>query len=144
IDLQAGIIRERVEAAQPHEVPRLGAGIGLERDVNLQPVLCRRFSKPELVGEDDLATERCQQLAKFGLLATAARGNQQPAHPAIAARCRLNNSSRPDFARSSSESSSLRSKVPCSPVPCTSTNESGASMTTLASTSASRSSRYAR
>ena len=94
----------------------------------------------DVVGEDDLDAGRLEHPADLPLLSCAAGGGQQ-LHQPSACRWAAKSSAMPLPARSSRRSSWAREKVPCSPVPCTSTNRSGCSITMLASTAASRSSR---
>src|SRR5688572_4870287 len=145
---EPGIIGHHGEATAPgEEIARLRERVLLERLVRLDRLFVWRFGNARF-GEIDhrhaVALEDGTQLAQ---LSGAARrehqhsvARQRPSAP----RWRASSSPRPRVASSRSRSSSARSNVPFSPVPCTSTNLPSLLITTFMSTSATTSSEYSR
>src|SRR5690606_23944133 len=141
VHLEAAVVRDR-RAPALHGAPgRLRPGGGLEGVEDLQLVLGRIESDTEFLRPHDLQPRHRQERPELRQLASTSGGHEQARHALMAVRCSAKSSCSPPCARSRSASSSARAKVPASPVPCTSTNSPLSSITMLASTSASRSSR---
>src|SRR5687768_17861346 len=141
--LEPAVVRDGGESGLLGEVLGLGACVGGERVLQLEPLLLLGVVDPGVVGKDHFESAAGQQPPDLALLARAP-GRRQQFHQPSAFRWRSKSREMPRWALSTTRSSSAREKVPCSPVPCTSTKASGARITTLASTPASLSSVYAR
>jgi len=139
-DLEPRVVRDRRKPRPSGEVLRLAARVGFEAVAQLEPVFLLGLKHPGPVRKDHLVPRGLQNPPYLPLLARAPGGGEQP-HDPRAACWALKSWRIPDSAMPTSRSSSAREKVPCSPVPCTSTNRSGWTITTFESTMASRSSR---
>lgn len=142
VDFESRVISDDGPLRTPREVPRLGEGVLLEGVGILQVVLRRRRVNTSL-GEIHHGNSRgAEQLAKLSKLAAATSRNEQRLnrHRERALDCSASISPSPRTARFSISSRSSRAKVPCSPVPCTSTNRPSLLMITFMSTAATTSS----
>src|SRR5439155_25107463 len=135
----AAVVGDGGKPGLPGEVFCLGPRVRGERVAQLEAVLFRARRDAGVVGEEELEPGTVEQPAHLALLPRAP-GRDQQLHQPSAWRWRSKRLAIARWPTSTSRSSSARLKVPCSPVPCTSTNRSGARMTRLASTPASLSS----
>ena len=141
LDLKTGIVRERWHSGQVREISRLCECVFFERGSGLDVALARGFRNASAAQIDDFMTSGTDQGTQLTDLPGTAGGEQQSNGQAPSARrCASSSSLMPFVARSSSASTSPRANVPCSPVPCTSTNRPSLLMTTFMSTSATTSS----
>src|SRR5215203_3663957 len=133
------IIGKGGQRAQAHEILGLEPGVDFEALPRLQRISGGGFMEPDFVGKYHREARPAQDPANLPLLARAAGGGKE-LHSPSAVRCARNSWVMPPSARPRMVSSWAREKVPCSPVPCTSTYCAGSSITMFESTAASLSS----
>src|SRR5262249_8124666 len=142
VDLEAGVLAEREELRRARRPDRLRARVLLERLAGLVEVT-HLGMRVECLERERPALFR-QELAQLGEHARVPRRDEEPVHASRPRAWIARSSPMPSSATSSSWSSVLRSKVPPSAVPCTSTRRPLPVATTFMSTSARESSTYAR
>ena len=138
VDAHPRVVAKSWFPRQLKEVARLCERVLFEGLVAFQLFLCSAFRDAEARHVGNLETKLGEDLAQLAQLAGAPSGEKKDltAHSDSAFVCAVSSERIPAIASSSSWSSWARSKVPCSPVPCTSTNFPSLLMTTFMSTSA--------
>src|SRR5690606_40859360 len=123
-----------------------GDGVLAERLERFHRILGRVGLHAQLgQGDNGAGGRAAEDLPDLAHLVPAARGEDEGrGHCPSAARWRSISRATPRAARSRSSSSCGRVKVPCSPVPCTSTSSPDSRATTFMSTRAATSSAYSR